>query len=83
MDAQMTTHDHPDHAYGNIARSMKRPADSPNETLFPAGMPRSHPRPQCGVSREMSVQILTRARVYRLRDTWQASVWKSRIDSTK
>ena len=29
MGAQMTTHVHPDRAYGNIARSKKRPADSP------------------------------------------------------
>jgi len=46
-DAQTTAHAHPDRAYENIAHPMKRPADSLDEILFPTGMPRSHPRPQC------------------------------------
>ncbi len=33
MDAQTTTHAHPDRAYGNIACPMKRPAASPDEIL--------------------------------------------------
>ncbi len=46
MDAQKTTRGHPDRAYGNMVRPTKRPVDSPDEILFPAGMPISHPRPQ-------------------------------------
>lgn len=34
MDAQMTTHGHPDRAYGNIVRPTERPAGSPGENLF-------------------------------------------------
>jgi hypothetical protein len=48
MDAQTTTRGHPDRAYGNIVRPTERPVDSSDEILFPAGMPRSRPRPHPG-----------------------------------
>ena len=39
MDAQTTTRGHQDRACGNIVHPTERPADCPDEILFPAGMP--------------------------------------------
>ncbi len=65
MDAQTTTHAHPDRAYGNIVRPTKRPADSPDVNLFSAGMPRSYPRPP---RRRLAAPASHRATLFQIED---------------